>query len=367
MSRVLIITKSFVREIHDLVHYVTRTGQPFQFALVMPDDQNIPEPFPASVSKRRVYIPNHIRAACYLPTLLRDIHTFRPDILQIFEEYSGLIAFQSLICKHLLRQKAKTLVYSAENITGNVHPVFRVPMKYVMKWTDLAFVCSYGVKQILQDEGFTKPVEVFPLGVDTSLFYKFSTDQLKTELKLDGKFVIGYTGRLLEMKGVSLLVRLLQYLPENVHLLLVGTGPQERHLRMLAATHQLEYRMHFAGNVPYGQLPKFINCMDVGVVPSKTTKRWKEQFGRVLIEFMSCEIPVIGSDSGSIPEVLENTGCVFKEDDFQELLSLVKMLMGSAEKRQKLGKLGRKRVLSYYSNEIMGERFLTIYQNLVQN
>jgi len=59
------------------------------------------------------------------------------------------------------------------------------------EWGRLAFVCSQSVKHVLQDEGFSRPIDVFPLGVDTSKFSKFPVNQLKTQLNLDGKFVIG--------------------------------------------------------------------------------------------------------------------------------------------------------------------------------
>lgn len=306
-----------------------------------------------------------MRATYYSPALINDILAFQPDILHIFEEYSGLIAFQSLLLNKLLGRKSKVMVYSAENLRNNMRSIFRLTAKYVMSRSDLAFVCSHGVKQVLEAEGFTKSIEVFPLGVDTEKFYKFSVDQLKTELKLDEKFVLGYIGRLLEIKGVFLLIEMMRYLPEHVHLLMIGAGPEEQNLRMAASEYHLEHRIHLVGNVPYTQLPQYINCMDIGIIPSKTTKRWKEQFGRVLVELMSCEVPVIGSDSGSIPEVLGNTGCIFRENNLHELITLVKMLMQNPEKMEKLGTRGRERAITTYLVDIMCEQFLAMYNKLI--
>ena len=59
--------------------------------------------------------------------------------------------------------------------------------------------------------------------------------------------------------------------------------------------------------------------MDVSVLPSLTRPNWKEQFGRTLAEAMSCETPVIGSDSGEIPHVIGDAGLIFKEGDAQAL------------------------------------------------
>jgi glycosyltransferase involved in cell wall biosynthesis len=257
------------------------------------------------------------------------------------------------------------MVYSAENIPGNVRTALRVPMKYVMRHSDMAFVCSRAVKQILETEGYTKPIEVFPLGVDVSRFRKSSSVQLKRKLALDGKFIIGYVGRLLEIKGIFLLIELMRYLPGNVHLLMVGSGPEKKNLRVVSAKYHLEHRVHFMGNVPYTQLPQYINCMDIGIIPSRTTTRWKEQFGRVIVEFMSCEVPVIGSDSGSIPEILGDAGYIFHENNLQELIPLVKTLKEHPEIRQEFGKRGRQRATTYYTLEIMCERLLSMYQKLL--
>jgi len=361
--KILIVTKSFVKEVSSLVRYAARIDQRLRFLLVMPYHSE--ESLPASVSIRKLYFSQYMRAACYSPFLMVDIKTFRPDILHVFEEFSSLIALQALILRNLFCRRSKTMVYSAENIPGNVRTVLRLPMKYVMRHSDMAFVCGQGVRRVLEAEGYTKPIEVFPLGVDVSKFRKFSCGQLKRKLALDGKFVIGYVGRLLEIKGVFLLIELMRYLPENVHLLMVGTGPERNNLKAVASEYHLEHRVHLIGNVSYEQLPQYINCMDVGVVPSRTTKRWKEQFGRVIVEFMGCEVPVIGSNSGSIPEVFGDAGCVFRENNLQDLIDNVKTLMERPKKRGKLGKAGREKAITLYSTDIMCKRFLAMYETLV--
>jgi glycosyltransferase involved in cell wall biosynthesis len=361
---ILIITKNFVREVSYFVNYVVRAESSLKFHIVMPHASPDPLPTSVTVTLRKSFFSNRMRAACYAPSLLWDIKTCRPDILHIFEEYSGLLAFQSVFFNKLLGQRSKIMVYSAENLRHNLRPMFRLSGKYVANRSDLAFVCSDGVKQILEEEGYPKPIVILPLGVDPQQFSKFPADRLKTHLNLDKKFVIGYIGRLLQIKGVDVLVDLMCGLPEYVHLLLIGSGPEEQNLLTTIVQCGLEHRIRFMGNVPYDQLPQYLNCLDLGIVPSRTTKRWQEQFGRVLIELMSCEVPVVGSDSGSIPEVIGEAGFIFHEQKPQELIDRVRTLMEQPEKRKEFGKLGRERVLAHYSLDIMCERFLAMYQQL---
>ena len=367
MIKVLIVTRSFVREVGSLLAYAANVNFPVQFFVIMPEESELDRSLTDNVSQRKIYFTHRMRAACYGPSLFKDLLSFQPDILHIFEEFSGLIAFQSLLFNRIVGRKSQVLLYSAENLPHNMHPLFRLPMRYVMHRSNAALVCSRGVKPILEAEGYTKPIEVFPLGVDTSKFYKFSVEHLKKQLKFDEKFVIGYVGRLLAIKGVFLLIEMMRHLPENSHLLMVGSGPEEFRLRSMADAFRVAHRVHFVGAIPYSELPSYMNCMDLGVVPSQTTPYWKEQFGRVLVEFMSCEVPVIGSNSGSIPEILEDIGHIFQENSLQELIRMIYSLMQDPEKIQKMGRLGRERVVKHYSKDIMCKQVINMYQRLSHN
>lgn len=360
---VLIITKSFVREVCALIEYAARYAPDIKFHVISPAQYPPKKPVPGSLYK--LYWAHHIRAAWYPPGVLSDLRRFHPDIVQVFEEFSSLIAFQTLIFRHLAGQSAKTMIYAAENIPGNIHPLFRLPARYVLRHADLAFVCSQGVAAVMRREGFARPIRVFPLGVDTTRFSKLSAPALKTRLQLDGAWVMGYVGRLLAIKGVISLVTILSRLPDQVHLLMIGSGPEEQNLRMAIARHRLERRVHLVGDVPYDELPQYINCMDVGIAPSRTTARWKEQFGRVLAEYMSCGIPVIGSDSGSIPEVIGDAGVIFPEHDPEQLIPLINGLRQSPQRCQNLGQRGRARVAARYSLDLMCRQFLAMYAELL--
>ena len=364
--KVLIITNNFMREISELLRIAAAQGWSHEFTVIMPEKQPSPAlPPNVTLLRRKLFFGQHIRAACFSPRLLFDIRRLCPDILHIFEEYSGVIAWQAVAFRNACSPRSRVMVYSAENIYGNVSRAFRPAIRCVSRHADLAFVCSESVRNTLQAEGFRKPIEVIPLGVNTDMFRKMPNSALKSQLGLDGKFVIGYIGRLLEIKGVFLLLDLLRQLPEHVNLLIVGGGDEARFRREIARN-GLAQRVRLVGNLAYERLPDYLNCMDVGVVPSLTTPRWKEQFGRAIIEFMSCEVPVIGSDSGSITEVIGTADQLFQEGDTQELAAMIMRLKASCEEREFMSAAGRERVLQLYSVDVMAERFRAIYDALSQ-
>lgn len=363
--KVLIITNSFMREISELLRIAAAQGWPHEFTVVMPDKQPSPA-LPPSVTllRRKLFFGQHIRAACFSPRLLFDIRRLRPDILHIFEEYSGVIAWQAVAFRNACSPRSRVMVYSAENIYENVSRAFRPAMCCVSRHVDLAFVCSESVLDTLRAEKFYKPVEIVPLGINTEIFRKMPNSALKSQLGLDGKFVIGYVGRLLEIKGIFLLLDLLRQLPEHVNLLIIGGGADEARFRREIARNGLAQRIRLVGNVAYECLPDYLSCMDAGVVPSLTTTRWKEQFGRAIVEFMSCEIPVIGSDSGSIPEIIEQAGWIFKEANLADLRETVLRVMANASQREHAGKKGRERAQRLFSIHAMAERFCVLYNNI---
>ena len=127
----------------------------------------------------------------------------------------------------------------------------------------------------------------------------------------------------------------------------------------------LGHRVIWIPTVPHADVVRYINAMDVLVLPSLTTQPWKEQFGRVLIQAMSCQVPVIGSNSGAIPEVIGDAGIVVPEGDPSALARAIERLYRSEEERMALGKKGRERVLQHFTNEQIAQRTWLFWQEIL--
>lgn len=112
-------------------------------------------------------------------------------------------------------------------------------------------------------------------------------------------------------------------------------------------------------------MPEALNRFDVLVVPSRTRRNWKEQFGRVIIEAMSCGVPVVGSSSGEIPHVIGDPSLVFPEDDVDALVRLLRNLLADPERRRQLGEAGRRRVLAHYTQRRIAEQYYAVYQAML--
>jgi glycosyltransferase involved in cell wall biosynthesis len=123
--------------------------------------------------------------------------------------------------------------------------------------------------------------------------------------------------------------------------------------------------VEFAGAVSSQEISQAFASMDALALPSLTRKNWKEQFGRVLIEAMACETPVIGSDSGEIPNVIGDAGLVTPEGDAQALAAALARLGADPALRADLARRGRQRVLDRYTQEQVARRTAALYQEVL--
>jgi glycosyltransferase involved in cell wall biosynthesis len=101
------------------------------------------------------------------------------------------------------------------------------------------------------------------------------------------------------------------------------------------------------------------------VLPSRTRPNWKEQFGRVLIEAMACQVAVVGARCGAIPEVIGDAGLTFTEGDPADLRTQLQQLLDNPSLRFELAQKGRQRVLDHYTQTQVAARTVEVYQQLV--
>jgi glycosyltransferase involved in cell wall biosynthesis len=159
---------------------------------------------------------------------------------------------------------------------------------------------------------------------------------------------VGYAGRLIESKGLLDLLAAVRRLEEPVELLLIGNGELRAQLEGQPLPGA---RVRVLDGLSHDQMAAGYAQLDVLVLPSHTTPTWKEQFGRVLIESLSCGVPVVGSDSGEIPWLIGLTGggLVFAEGDSEALAGLLAQLREQPELRARLGQTGREAVERLFS------------------
>ena len=291
---------------------------------------------------------------------------FQPNIIHLEEEAWSLNALQTVRLKRKFCPDSRFIFRTSLSIPSKQRfgPLPVWIEKRVFKETDIAFPLSENAGKILKQRGYLGTQIPFPNGVDISLFQKQDASQLKRSLGLTDCFVIGYVGRLLQMKGVDTLIEAFAKIEAPSKLLLLGSGEDKLKFQELAAQHNVTDKIVWIDAVPPEEVPNYINCMDTLVLPSRTTPDWVEFFGRVLIEGMACEVPVIGSDSGEIPQVIGDAGLVFPEGDAEVLAEKITQIANNPSLYQSLQERGLVRVQNF-TWETIAERTYEVYQRLL--
>lgn len=294
----------------------------------------------------------------FYPRLGRRIRRVRPDLVHIDEEPYNLATAHTLWLAR--RTGARTLFFSWQNIERRYPVPFRWLERYVLNRADHAIAGNRESAAVWRAKGYSGPIAVIPqFGVDPEIFYPAPAGSASHDL------AIGYVGRLVEEKGVDLLLAALAGLEGAWRACVLGSGPQREALQDQAQRLRLANRVCFDEWRPSAQMPAYYGQLDVLVVPSRTRPNWKEQFGRVLVEAMACGVPVIGSDSGEIPHVIGDAGLIFPEGRIDVLQTLLSRLLREPALRAELAQRGRERVLAHYTQAQIAARTYEVYRTIL--
>ncbi len=313
--------------------------------------------------------------------LVKLLREFRPNIIQV-EQGSKSIAYAQLITLNkLLGLKAKLLFFTWWNLPYQLKFPISWLEAYNLKGTDGVIVGNQDGFEVLRDRHYSGPMCILPqLGVDERIFKPQSQPQLAAKLGIQpNDFVVGFVGRFVPEKGLMTLAKALEGLGDGSgnppwKWLILGRGPLKAELKQWAKESGLENRLILVESVPHDEVPHYINLMSTLLLPSETTYQfktltaagWKEQFGHVIIEAMASAVPVIGSDSGEIPNVIADAGLVFSEGNVEELRDRLQQLMDNPELAQIYGQKGYKRALKNYTNRALAAAQLEFYESLCQ-
>jgi glycosyltransferase involved in cell wall biosynthesis len=300
----------------------------------------------------------HLHSYPQLGKIMREV---RPQVVHIDEEPYNLATFQGMYLA--TRQKARALFFTWQNLYRSYPPPFRQFELYNYRHAAVALAGNRDAADVLKRKGYTGAIRVIPqFGFDPEIYQRSAPRPPRTP---GDPFTLGFIGRLKEEKGLPLIVEALTYLPENCRAVFIGHGPMKSALEEQAKQLGVAERVHFKPGVPTAQVPRELEQLDVHVLPSLTRPNWKEQFGRILAEAMSCETPVIGSDSGEIPYVIEDAGLIFKEGDARALSECVRKLLTDPALYADLAQRGRQRVLEHYTQQQIAHQTYAVYQEML--
>lgn len=274
-----------------------------------------------------------------LVALRKAIGKFNPDIVHAHYASSyGLMG--------RLAQPKKLFI----SIWGS--DVFEFPKKsrmnkrlfqWILKGADRLFSTSRVMAKEIGNYS-TKEVTVIPFGIDPNRFKK------KVVKKPSEIFTVGTIKSLEEVYGIDRLIRSFALFyasfPQS-ECRIYGKGSKESELKRLVEDLQLQGIVKFMGYIDHDRVPEVLSEMDVFCVLSRS-----ESFGVAVIEASACEIPVIATKVGGLPEVVvdQKTGFLVDQNEI-EIAEKLQLLASNPSLREELGENGRSFVRQNYDWE----------------
>lgn len=206
-------------------------------------------------------------------------------------------------------------------------------------------------------------VELMPNGYNDTVFYekKYDKNIVLKELGINKHYdnIVSFAGKFTEVKGIDIILKAAnEYEDGKTITILAGNGDTFDEMKKLASKIKLK-DVKFIGNQPHNTLRKIYNISDVLLVPSR-----KEAFGLVIIEAGACGTPVIGSNEGGIPDIINNKiGMLIEKEDYKELATNVKKIINKEVifKRKEISNYIKKE----YSQDKLIKKLIEIYKEIL--
>ncbi|MGC8785963.1 MAG: glycosyltransferase family 4 protein [Anaerolineae bacterium] len=232
------------------------------------------------------------------------------------------------------------------------------------KWVDGILAVSQASAEELN--GLDLPIYVIPNGVDSERWRPDPELRARMRSALgygEEHIVIGYLSRMVPSKGAAILPRLAERMVRimpHARFLAIGDGPLRQRLQHEIDKLGLQAVFALPGSKPWQDTPAYLNAMDVFVFPS-----YREAFGMVLVEAMSCGVPPVARISAGAAEIVSHGESGYLAATDEEIFNRVVELAQSKELRQAMGGNARRRVQQRYNWKIAAERTAEVYRELL--
>ena len=210
-----------------------------------------------------------------------------------------------------------------------------------------------------------KKIFLIPPRCDSKLFNKKNIDPQKPKHLAQNKFNILFVGNLIFAKGVDILLEafaLIEKEYSDIGLVYVGDGEEAARLISRSSVLGVDKKVMFLGRIEYNSIPSIMHYSDILILPSR-----EEGVGRVILEAMAMKLPVIASNVGGIPLVIESQkdGILFESEDVHELKNYVLFLINNKDFSDNITTNAYQKFIDNYEYEVSINMFLNMYKSIL--
>jgi len=306
----------------------------------------------------------------------------KPDVLYLRQ--NSFPFFPIILCKVLKIPsvvEVNGLVIDELKVTNSVSFAYRIfsylallSEKLNYKYSDRIISVTDGLKDELIKLYSIPENKIFVInnGANTDLFKPMDQESVKAELRLEkSKKYVCFVGHLAAWQGVEFLIYASRIILEkypNTRFLVVGDGIMKSKLLEITSELGLLDKFIFTGNVPYENVPLYINASDICVAPFVKERNVKIGLSALkTYEYFACGKPIVASSIPGVKDLLELSGggISVSPENPDELANAVVELILDEKKRNLMGERGRKYVLENHSWERVTRKILDICNDII--
>jgi len=269
------------------------------------------------------------------------------------------------VCGRLLHLPHILSVHGTDVNIAAKNRIFGWVTKFVTRNCDRILTNSTYTRKIILsiDPSVEERVEVIPMGVDVKRFQNTPSDNPISKSQVPS---VLYIGRLIDCKGLEYLIEaftIVSCKAPGAKLIIGGEGPEEARLRQQVKRLGLDESILFAGLIESQDLSRYYREAAVFVLPSVQAEGQTEGLGVVLLEAMACGTPVIGSNVGGIPDIIQDgwNGYLVQERSPEALAIKILELIHDTDQCRRFGNNGFETIRRKFSWECVSLQFRDRY------
>jgi N-acetyl-alpha-D-glucosaminyl L-malate synthase BshA len=264
-------------------------------------------------------------------------------------------AASAYLAKQILGNHLKvvTTLHGTDITLVGLEPSFLPVVKFSIEQSDGVTAVSRFLKEKTQTNyGIEKEIEVIPNFIDTTKYKRLTSDTFCLKGISEGQKVIAHTSNFRPVKRVADVIRIFNEVQKKIPsvLILIGDGPDRSQCEMLCREFGIQDKVRFLGKQV--ELVPILSTADLFLMPSQS-----ESFGLSALEAMACEVPVISSSVGGLPElqVHGQTGYIAEFGDIDRMARYAIDLLTNPSKHKLFAEAARKRATEFESSKIISQ------------
>jgi N-acetyl-alpha-D-glucosaminyl L-malate synthase BshA len=257
-------------------------------------------------------------------------------------------AISAYLAREILRTNLKviTTLHGTDITLVGLEPSFLPVMKFSIEQSDgVTAVSRFLREKTTTNYNIDKDIRVIPNFVDTGKYRRVEQPEVRAKFAPLDERVLIHVSNFRPVKRVEDVIRIFGEVRKKVpaRLLLVGDGPERSACEILTREMNLQQHVRFLGKQL--ELVPILSSADLMLMPSQS-----ESFGLSALEAMACDVPVISSSVGGLPElqVHGETGYIAEIGDIDRMAKYAVDLLTNDVKRRQFGKAGRTRAVENF-------------------